>query len=95
MSNTQATAPELFTVNPEPSYTPIFDELDAHYASLPVNVSSAPTTIDAPVVTVRDTEPRSTEPALALEIRGVLYLLALGGIGYAGLRAVSFLQYGA
>ncbi|WP_418345234.1 hypothetical protein [Rhodococcus pyridinivorans] len=95
MSNTKTTAPELFTVNPEPSYTPIFDELDTHYASLPVNVSSAQTTIDAPVVTVRDTEPRSTAPALALEIRGVLYLIALGGIGYAGLRAVSYLQYGA
>lgn len=92
MSNTKTTAPELFTVNPEPSYTPIFDELDAHYASLPVNVSSAPATLDAPV---RDTEPRSTAPELGLEIRGVLYLLALGGIGYAGLRAVSFLQYGA
>jgi len=95
MSNTKTTASELLTVNPDLSYTPIFDELDAHYTSLTVNVSSAPATIDAPAVAVRDTEPRSTAPASVLEIRGVLYLLALGGIGYAGLRAVSFLQYGA
>lgn len=78
-----------------PSYTPIFDELDARYASLTVDVSAASATIDASVVAVRDAEPHSATHLLALEIRGVLALLAVGGLGYAGLRAVSYLQYGA
>jgi hypothetical protein len=76
MSNSHTTAAELFTTTAAPTIT----DLDDHYATLPVELSSRPSSKLTP---------------RALEIRGVLVLLGVGGLGYAGLRAVSYLQYGA
>jgi len=58
------------------------DELQAHYDSLPVNVSSG---------RFQTHEPRVS----AAEVRVTLALIACGALGYASLRAVSYLQYGA
>lgn len=82
MSNTQATVARRGNINPIPSNTPIFDELDAHFYSTPTESWDGGTVIDVQIVAVRDTgfdEFESASDTAGPELlEPALWVLALG-----------------